>query len=61
MKSFIRWTLSFSLLLLTTTFVLAQSRNTGEIRGTVTDATGAAITRASVTLTNIQTGEVKTS
>ena len=60
MKSFIRWTLSFSLLLLTTTFVLAQSRNTGEIRGTVTDVTGAALTGATVTLTNTETGEVKT-
>lgn len=60
MKSFIRWTLSISFLLLTATFVLAQSRNTGEIRGSVTDATGAAINGASVTLTNTETGEVKT-
>ena len=59
MKSFIRGTLSFSLLLLTATFVLAQSRNTGEIRGSVTDATGAAITGATVNLTNVETGEMK--
>jgi len=60
MKSFIRCILVFSLLLVTVTFVMAQSRNTGEVRGLVTDSSGAALPGATVTLTNIETGEVKT-
>ena len=36
----------------------SQSRNTGEIRGTVT-AAGAGVPSATVTLTNIDTGETK--
>jgi Carboxypeptidase regulatory-like domain len=60
MKSFIRYSLVFSLLLVTATSVMAQSRNTGEIRGLVTDSSGAALPGATVTLTNIETGEVKT-
>ena len=60
MKSFIRWMTAVCFLLGTTVSVFAQSRNTGEIRGTVTDSTGAAIATATVTLTNIDTGEVKT-
>ncbi|MGH9757528.1 MAG: carboxypeptidase regulatory-like domain-containing protein, partial [Candidatus Acidiferrales bacterium] len=38
---------------------LSQSRNTGEIRGTVTDPSGAAVAGATVTLHNIDTGETK--
>jgi len=60
MKSFIRCILVFSFLLVTVTFVMAQSRNTGEVRGLVTDSSGAALPGATVTLTNIETGEVKT-
>jgi len=60
MKSFIRWMAAVSFLLGITVSVFAQSRNTGEIRGTVTDSTGAAIAKATVTLTNLETGEVKT-
>ena len=37
----------------------AQSTNSGDIRGTVSDASGAAVAGATVTLTNIDTGEVK--
>src|SRR6202041_2201779 len=37
----------------------AQSRNTGEIRGTITDATGAVVAGATVTVANIDTGEAK--
>src|ERR1700741_5189134 len=48
MKSFIRYSLVFSLLLVTATFVIAQSRNTGEIRGLVTDSSGAALPGATV-------------
>jgi hypothetical protein len=40
-------------------FSSAQNRNTGEIRGTVKDATGAVVAGATVTLENINTG-VKT-
>jgi hypothetical protein len=36
---------------------LAQSTNSGDIRGTVTDSSGAVIAGASVILTNIDTGE----
>src|SRR5271155_6050105 len=37
----------------------AQSTNSGDIRGTVTDSSGAAVVGATVTLTNIDTGETK--
>jgi hypothetical protein len=59
MKSFIRWALAACLLLGISTPVFSQSRNTGEIRGTVTDTTGAVVPGATVTLTNIDTGETK--
>jgi hypothetical protein len=39
---------------------LAQSRNTGEIRGTVADSSGAAVAGATVTVTNKDTGVIKT-
>jgi hypothetical protein len=38
---------------------LAQNTNSGDIRGTVSDASGAAVAGATVTLTNIDTGETK--
>src|SRR5215469_1926475 len=62
MKSAVRcvMTFSFCFLLGIATSTLAQSRNTGEIRGMVTDSSGAALPGATVTLTNIDTGEVKT-
>ena len=56
MRTFTR----LAVLCLLPSLALAQSRNTGEIRGTVTDTSGAAISEATVTLTNIDTGEVKT-
>jgi hypothetical protein len=37
----------------------AQNTNSGDIRGTVMDSSGAAVAGATVTLTNIDTGEVK--
>ena len=39
--------------------VFSQSRNTGEIRGTVADTSGAVVAGATVTLSNIDTGETK--
>jgi hypothetical protein len=56
--SFNRWTLAFCLLLFTAATAVSQSRNTGEIRGTVS-AAGAVVPGATVTLTNIDTGETK--
>jgi len=58
MTSFVRWALAFCLLLFVATPVFSQSRNTGEIRGTVT-AGGAVLPGATVTVTNIDTGEKK--
>src|SRR5437868_2254682 len=60
MKTFVRWMLALCFLLGIAALTFAQSRNTGEIRGTVTDASGAALPNAVVTLTNLETGEVKT-
>src|SRR5580698_1695502 len=59
MKSFIRWALAFSFLLGISQPTFSQSRNTGEIRGTVTDTSGAVVAGATVTLSNIDTGETK--
>jgi len=58
MTRFIRWVVVASLLLYAISPVFAQSRNTGEIRGTVT-AAGAVVAGATVTLTNLDTGETK--
>src|ERR1017187_1072005 len=58
MTRFIRWALAFCFLLCMAGPALSQSRNTGEIRGTVS-AAGAVLVGATVTLTNIDTGESK--
>jgi hypothetical protein len=58
MTSFIRWALVVCVLLSMAGPAFPQSRNTGEIRGTVT-AAGAVVPGATVTLTNIDTGETK--
>jgi len=58
MTSFVRWTLALCLLLGMTVPMLSQSRNTGEIRGTVS-AGGAVLPGVTVTLTNRDTGETK--
>ena len=60
MKSFMRCLVAACLLLFIAFPAFSQSRNTGEIRGTVSDPSGAAISGATVTLTNVDTGEVKT-
>jgi hypothetical protein len=59
MTRFIRWTLAITFLAAMAVPAFSQSRNTGEIRGTVT-AAGAVVQSATVTLTNIDTGETKT-
>src|ERR1039458_7371540 len=58
MTSFIRWALAFCFLLCMAGSAFSQNRNTGEIRGTVS-AGGAVVQGATVTLTNIDTGETK--
>lgn len=47
---------SFCLVLFLAMPALAQNTNTGEIRGTVTDSSGAVVPGVNVTLTNIDTG-----
>jgi len=59
MRLFSRLIAVFAAVILISAAAFAQSRNTGEIRGTVSDATGAPIAGASVTLTNKDTGEIK--
>ncbi len=56
MKSCMRCLVAACLLLFIAFPAFSQSRNTGEIRGTVTDPSGAAVAGATVTLTNIDTG-----
>ena len=58
MTSFVRWALALCVLVGISAPSFSQSRNTGEIRGTVS-AGGAAVEGASVTLTNVETGETK--
>src|SRR5580693_8694866 len=58
MMSFVRWALALCLLLFVSLPAFSQSRNTGEMRGTVS-AAGAVVPGATVTLTNIDTGETK--
>ncbi len=55
MTRFIRWALTFTCLIGIAVPAFSQSRNTGEIRGTVT-AAGAVVQGATVTLINIDTG-----
>jgi hypothetical protein len=59
MKSVFRFAVLLFVVFGTTRGVLAQSTNSGDIRGTVTDSSGAALVGATVTLTNVDTGENK--
>jgi len=43
----------------TTSFICAQNANTGEIKGTVSDPSGALVSGVTVTITNVQTGVAK--
>jgi hypothetical protein len=58
MTSFVRWTLALCLFVAVSASAFSQSRNTGEIRGTVS-AGGAVVPGATVTVKNIDTGESK--
>src|SRR5215813_14457519 len=51
--------LLMSSFLLTTSLLFAQ-KITGDISGTVLDSSGAAVSNAKITATNVDTGEVKT-
>jgi hypothetical protein len=59
MTSIIRGALAFCLLLWVVSEGIAQNTNSGDIRGTVTDSTGAALPGVTVTLTNTDTGTRK--
>jgi Carboxypeptidase regulatory-like domain len=59
MRTAVRFTFAFCLLAIAASLSFAQSTNSGDIRGTVSDSSGAAITGATVTLTNLDTGESK--
>jgi hypothetical protein len=59
MKSALRFALLLLAVLGLTRGGLAQNTNSGDIRGTVTDASGAAVAGATVKVTNIDTGETR--
>jgi hypothetical protein len=59
MRTAVRFTFAFCFLAIAASLSFAQNTNSGDIRGTVTDSSGAAIAGATVTLTNIDTGESK--
>src|SRR5229473_421626 len=59
MRTAVRFAFAFCLLAIATSLSFAQNTNSGDIRGTVTDSSGAVIAGATVTLTNIDTGETK--
>ena len=52
-----RFAVAVCLLLVGAAHGFAQSTNSGDIRGTVMDSSGGAVAGATVTLTNIDTGE----
>jgi len=57
MRTAVRFACAFCLLAIAASLSFAQSTNSGDIRGTVTDSSGAVIAGATVILTNIDTGE----
>jgi hypothetical protein len=59
MNVLLRCALVLSVLFMGVGASLAQSTNSGDIRGTVMDTSGAAVPGVDVTLTNIDTGEVQ--
>ena len=59
MKRFLFCTLPV-FLVMASVATFAQSTNAGDVRGTVTDASGALIPGVTVTVTNVDTGVAKT-
>ena len=59
MTRFNRCTLASCLTLLAAAVAIAQNTNSGDIRGTVTDSSGAVLSGATVTVTNMDTGTSK--
>jgi hypothetical protein len=59
MMSFIRWALVFCLLFCMAGSAFSQSTNSGDIRGTVTDSSGAVVPEVAVTVLNLDTGATK--
>ena len=59
MRTSMRFAIGINSLAFAANFSFAQSTNSGEIRGTVTDASGAVVVGATVTLVNVDTGESK--
>lgn len=59
MKSIRRWALPVLLLIFGSTLGFAQSINSGDIRGTVTDESGAVIPDVQITVLNVNTGVAK--
>ncbi len=59
MKNMLRWTLSLLLLIAGGGVCLAQSMNAGDIRGVVSDSSGAVVPNVTVTVLNVNTGVSK--
>lgn len=60
MKTMTRWILPILLLMYGVGLSFAQSTNSGDIRGTVTDSSGAVVPGVTVTVLNVNTGVSKT-
>ncbi len=58
LRKYVQFCLLLSVVLLLTQFALGQNANTGEIKGTATDPSGAVISDVKVTITNVQTGVI---
>jgi len=59
MMSFVRWVLALCLVLCIANSAFSQSTNSGDIRGTATDPSGALMPGVAVTVTNLDTGATK--
>jgi hypothetical protein len=59
MRTVLRLAIAVALLAFAATLSFAQNTNSGDIRGTVTDASGAVVAGAAVSLINVDTGETQ--
>jgi hypothetical protein len=59
MRTAVRFVLALCLLAFAANLTFAQNTNSGDIRGTVTDPSGAVVAGATVTLINVDTGETR--